>query len=200
MVRQDTAFVNVPVMQRESVTKSLEAKAAEAADLIFELRSNRFKLLSGELDLFPDGKALDVIIAEFARLEKEYLSLFTGKIIETNHQFNFEYSPDIAEINDGAEYQILFRFSDSSGILPYTDVRGRPITLEIRNENKTGRLDRITPVPATRSRDANKIFYRIPDVADVRLTDENNTIAGKRVIVSQYGKVVSLPANFLWLD
>ena len=70
MVRQDTAFVNVPVLQRQSVTKSIEAQAAEVADLIFELRSNRFKLLSGDLDLFPDGKALDVIVSEFARLEK----------------------------------------------------------------------------------------------------------------------------------
>jgi hypothetical protein len=29
--------------------------------------------LSGELDIFPDGKAMEVIIEEFARLENEYL-------------------------------------------------------------------------------------------------------------------------------
>lgn len=200
MVRQDTAFVNVPVMQRQSVTKSMEARAAEAADLIFELRSNRFKLLSGDLDLFPDGKALQVIIDEFNRLEKEYLSLFTGKLFETNHSFSFEYSPEKSADEKETEYQVLFRFSDSTGVLPETDVSGRPITLEISNENKTRQLERISQTPVSRGSIPNRLFYRVPDVAKIRLNDGNKTIAEKRVLVSQYGKVVSLPADFLWVE
>ena len=198
MVRQDTAFVNVPVLQRQSVTKSLEAKAAEVADLIFELRSNRFKLLSGDLDLFPDGKALDVIVKEFARLEKEYLSLFTGKVFEIQHEFSFEYTPGKNVMENGTEYAILFRFSDSEGILPPNDVSGRPISLELQNEMKTNRLERITRAPASGRTDPGTLFYRIPDVAGVQLKDENRTLSSRRVLVNQYGKVVRLPADFLW--
>jgi hypothetical protein len=197
---QDTSFVNVPVLQRQSVTRSTEAKAAEAADLIFELRNNRFKLLSGEIDLFPDGKAMEVIVEEFSRLEREYISLFTGKVIEIKHDYYFEYYPDKSALENGIERGIIFRFSDSAGILPENDVSGRPIALELKNEMKTGRIDRLSPVQPGRDGNRNMLYYRIPDVASVRLTDGNNTISRNRVLVSQYGKVVNLPADFLWVE
>ncbi len=199
MVRQDTAFVNVPVMQRATVTKSLEEKAAEVADLIFELRGNRFKLLSGDLDLFPDGKAMESIIAEFARLEQEYLTLFTGKVVEARHDFFFEYTPGREVTDNGSEYETLFRFSDSKGVLPAADVSGRPIIVELVKEMKTSQLDKISQVTTSKAHSGpGTLFYRIPDVASVRLTDENRTISSKRVLIGQYGKIVSLPADFLW--
>ncbi|MFO7924889.1 MAG: DUF4831 family protein [Bacteroidales bacterium] len=198
MVRQDTAFVNVPVMQRQSVTKSPEEKAAEAADLIFELRSNRFKLISGDLDLFPDGRALEVIIEEFARIEKEYLRLFTGKVAETKHEFTFDYTPHRDRLENGTEYDILFRISDNDGILQANDVRGRPVTLELDNEMKTQLLEGISPVESPGRSNANSLFYRIPDVARLQVSDGKNTIVSTRIHVNQYGRVVSVPADFLW--
>lgn len=198
MVRQDTAFVNVPVMQRQSVTRSIEAKAAEVADLIFEIRSNRFKLLSGDLDLFPDGKAIEAIIREFARLEEEYLSLFTGKKYETRLTFMFEYSPETHAPGNGAERHILFRFSDSQGILQPGNVSGRPFLLELNNEMKTSQLGVISHVPASGRSDTGSLFYRIPDVATVKITDGNRTVASRRLPVNQYGVIVAIPADFLW--
>lgn len=198
MVRQDTAFVNVPVLQRQTVARSLDAKAAEAADLIFELRSNRFKLLSGDLDLFPDGRAMESIIDEFARLEREYLDLFTGKIFEQSHQFTFEYTPDPDTAEGNIENHVLFRLSDTDGILPAGDSGGRPVSLELTRERKTDVLRGLETAPERKGENAGNLFYRIPDVAGVRLTDGGETIARSRVLVSQYGRVVSLPANFLW--
>lgn len=198
MIRQDTAFVNVPVLQRQSVTRSLDAKAAEAADLIFELRSNRFKLMSGDLDLFPDGRALEAIINEFARLEREYLDLFTGKIFEKEHEFTFEYTPESNSFENTKELQILFRLSDTEGILPANDVSGRPVALELEKEMKTDAIKSLEPRPAENNESPNSLFYRIPDVAKVRLIDDNKTIGRTRILVSQYGTVVSLPADFLW--
>lgn len=198
MVRQDTAFVNVPVMERQSVTKSLEARAAEVADLIFELRSSRFRLISGDLDLFPDGKAMEEIIREYSRLENEYLNLFTGKVFEVNHKFSVDYTPGKNPAESGIEHAVVFRFSGSQGILPSDDVSGRPVTLELNNENKTARLQRITEGSASALNDQGTLLYRIPDVAVLKITDENSTIAVKRIPVSQYGKVVTLPADFLW--
>lgn len=198
MVRQDTAFVNVPVLQRQSVTRSTDAKAAEAADLIFELRSNRFRLLSGDLDLFPDGRALESIIDEFARLEREYLDLFTGKVFEKTHEFTFDYTPNPELIRGNIENHVIFRLSDTEGILPAGDESGRPVTLQLAKESKTDRMDRIQDVPSSRNSTPDRLFYRIPDVAGVSLTDGNNEIARSRILVSQYGKVISLPVNFLW--
>ncbi len=198
MVRQDTAFVNVPVLQRQSVTKNLEARAAEVADLIFELRSNRFKLVSGDLDLFPDGRALEAIIDEFNRQEKEYLGLFTGKVYETHHQFTFDYTPGNNGTDGNGDYEIIFRFSETDGVLSANDVSGRPVTLEITAEGKTANLERLTAT-AGRERRGGKLYYRVPESASVRIVGENNnTLASRRVLISQYGKLVTLPADFLW--
>jgi hypothetical protein len=197
MVRQDTAFVNVPVLERQSVTRSMDAKAAEAADLVFELRSNRFKLLSGDLDLFPDGRATEAIIKEFAKLERDYLDLFTGKIFEEKHEFTFEYTPDPGKMEGGGEYHILFRISEDEGILAANDVSGRPVTLRLEKERKTDRI-RNFEQPESRNGSPGRLFYRIPDVAGISLADGNKTIARSRVLVSQYGKVVSIPPDFLW--
>ena len=198
MVRQDTAFVNVPVLERQSVTRSLDAKAAEAADLIFELRSNRFKLLSGDLDLFPDGRALEAIINEFARLEREYLDLFTGKVFEKKHEFTFEYTPDPARFENNTESHILFRVSDTEGILAASDDSGRPVALRLEKEMKTDKIRNIESPVSGRNGQPDRLYYRLPDVARVSLTDENTTIARSRILVSQYGNVLSLPPNFLW--
>ncbi len=194
MVRQDTAFVNVPVLQRQSVTKNMEARAAEVADLIFELRSNRFKLISGDLDLFPDGKALEAIIGEFQRQEEEYLSLFTGKVFEKRHSFTFDYTPDA---NGEDDYEILFRFSESEGVLTANDVSGRPVTIEITAEDKTVNLERVSRSPGEQER-AGRLYYRVPNAAGVRITEGNSTLASRRVLISQRGNIVSLPPDFLW--
>ncbi len=197
MVRQDTAFVNVPVLQRQSITKNMDARAAEVADLIFELRSNRFKLISGDLDLFPDGKALEAIIGEFQRQEEEYLTLFTGKVSETRHSFTFDYTPTANGVNGKSDYEILFRFSDSEGILNANDVSGGPVTLEITAEGKTVNLERLSGSTGQERREG-RLYYRVPEAAGVRITEGNSTLASRRVLISQYGHVISLSADFLW--
>ncbi len=197
MVRQDTAFVNVPVLQRQSVTKSLEARAAEVADLIFELRSNRFKLISGDLDLFPDGKAMEAIIEEFRKQESEYLSLFTGKVSERKHRFVFDYTPPVREAGETVDPEALFRFSESDGVLSADETGGRPVIIELTYETKTGNLERVST--ATRQdRQSSGIYYRVPEAASARISDGRNELASRRVLVSQMGRIIVLPADFLW--
>jgi hypothetical protein len=63
---------------------------------------------------------------------------------------------------------------------------------------KTSAMERLSTPPATRDNSPDRLFYRIPDVAGVQLTDGNKIIARKRILVSQYGNLVNLPADFLW--
>jgi len=41
------------------------------------------------------------------------------------------------------------------------------------------------------------LFYRIPDPANIRITDETTTLAEKEVLIHQFGPIVRLPVNFL---
>lgn len=191
---QDTAFVSVPVLRKEVIRKSLEEKAKEAADFILDLRMNRFKLISGEYDIFPDGKAIVEILNEYKRLENEYLSLFIGKSYKQKHAQVFEYVP---RGMDEIERTVVFRFSDSKGILPDGDLSGRPIAMEISIEGKTKGLDRFLEAqPGTENH--NRIYYRVPDVAFIQLIDGRSIIAKNRLPIAQFGKTLSVPSNYRW--
>lgn len=194
LMQQDTAFVSVPILRKEVVRKSLEEKAKEAADFIIDLRMNRFKLISGEYDLFPDGLALEAILKEYRRLEEEYLSLFIGKTFTMGRSHVFEYIP---VENEEIERTILFRFSENSGVLPPDDISGRPITLEIVRENKLDKLKDIISVGESHET-PSRIHYRVPDIAHIQIIDGKILIAGSRLPVAQYGKILTVPANFRW--
>jgi hypothetical protein len=194
LIQQDTAFVSVPVLRKEVVRKSLEEKAKEAADFIIDLRMNRFKLISGEYDMFPDGQSMQSVLEEFKRLEEEYLSLFIGKTYKQVRTRMFEYIPSQ---NEEIDRTVLFRFSDSKGILPFGDLSGRPISLEISRENRTAALSSF-PEPVKGDEMQGRVFYRVPDFGVVQLIDGRNVIMKNRIPVSQFGKTISIPANFRW--
>lgn len=193
LIQQDTAFVSVPVLRKEVVRKTLEEKAKEAADFIIELRMSRFKLISGEYDLFPDGEAMKAILSEYRRLEEEYLALFIGKSFSQVYTTHFEYIPSG---KDDLEQNILFRFSENQGFLSSENLLGRPVLLEIEKENKTASLARLSVTPQNESK--NRIFYRIPDAVNVRLMDGARNLFASRVSLSQAGKVISVPFDFKW--
>jgi len=194
LMQQDTAFISVPVLRKEVVRKSLEDKAREAADFIIDLRMNRFKLISGEYDLFPDGKAMEAILEEYKRLEEDYLSLFIGKTFRQTRSAVFEYTPTG---NEPLERTFLFRFSDNKGILAEGDLSGRPVALEITRENRVEAIRGLN-FPLKDDKKHGRIYYRIPDVANIQLIDGRTVIARNRLPVSQFGKIVSVPSDFRW--
>ncbi len=196
MEQRDTAFVNVPVLETVTVTRTPAEKAEEAAGLIMDIRNNRFRLISGELDLFPDGRAMEAILKEFERLEKDYISLFAGKVFSLEHSFVFEYSPQGTEPGEEAERTILFRLSDEGKILPPGDMSGRPVVLELKPEGKSASFDNIDLIEEE-GEQQNYFIHRIPDAATIRLIDGDRILMKKRVLVGQYGTIVKLPSDTL---
>jgi hypothetical protein len=49
----------------------------------------------------------------------------------------------------------------------------------------------------TTSTSYDRIFYRIPEVVDVRITDGKRNLGGKRQLIYQFGRKVALPANYI---
>ncbi len=66
----------VAVQQDMVVTKSIEQRAREAADMIFSLRKKRVEIVTGDTDATFSGEAMAAAIQEISRMEKEYLSLY----------------------------------------------------------------------------------------------------------------------------
>lgn len=200
ILQTDTVlFLQVPVfMKKEKIPKTTEEKAREVADFINDLKTRRLELLGDPYDIYLDGGGFEFIIKEMKRLEKKYLALFTGITYSEVYQASFGHTPD--ESIPGKP-EVLFRFSDNMGILPATDLTGRPVVIELNSERKTAALSPIIIEPFVLQGEEKPpsvpLYYRIPDVVEVRVVDGRNILGHKKALVYQFGKVVNLPSNFL---
>ena len=189
-VRSGNGFEKVPVTQSQVVSKSLEAKAEEAAQLIFDLRKKRIQIITGDTDATFSGNALQAAISEINRLEAEYLSLFLGEYTEAIETLSFDVVP---EETKERQLQIAFRISEDEGILPADNIAGRPVVLELIPETSEEAIkqhlgDGIPPKKPT-----PEITYRIPSICTARLSDGRQVLLQTRIPVYQMGETLSFP-------
>jgi len=198
-VQRDSLFAKVPVIKTQSVYKSFEDKAEEAASFIFTIREKRVELLTGMADFYPEGESLEIALKEMERLENEYITLFVGKRFESSYEVNFEFVPSKAELN---QPYILFRFSKERGVLQANDLRGRPIIVEIEKSENTKHLNFLVADQINREglEYKNRLFYRIPELSFVEIFDGNKLLAKRKVNIEQYGTTISIPVQFLMND
>ena len=185
----DTSFVRVPVLKSQLIVKTIDEKAQEAANFIIKTRKRRFKLMTGQYDFYPSGPALEFGVKRLDELEKEYLSLFTGKDISCKHSFVFYYVPRSGEVFENIE---LLEYS-ASGVRNEITGEGKVVSLLISSANKTGQLDALGDLFANNSK--NTLYYRIPDMAEMEIQDGGKTLIKQRFPISQYGTILTLPVK-----
>lgn len=174
---------------------SVERKAAEAADRILECRLTKYHMVAGLLDEFhPDGDAYKVSLKELEQIEKEYLSLFVGRTTYEAEKFSFDFVPTSS--TDRGE--VVFRFSESAGVLPASDLSGKPVTVKV--EPETELVSKFSGLAASENPAAGEsgIYYRMPTVASVNLVYELETIATARTVMPQFGQVAPVPEELLF--
>jgi len=191
---RDSAYVRVPIQRTMIIERNSEEKAREAADLIFSIRKKRLDFLTPDVDHPFAGDALQVILNELQRLENEYLSLFIGRRIVQSFSKKFAFIPS----NPEGENAIIFRFSESKGVLPETDLSGRPILLEIQKPEYPSNYDTVKGDLENYMKKVkfDTYQYRIPATVNLRLIDGKQVLASKRVSVYQYGILAQLPVSF----
>ncbi|BAX79246.1 DUF4831 family protein [Labilibaculum antarcticum] len=190
VLETDTAFVKVPVLEKQALAKTIEEKAEEAAHQIFKLRKRRFKILTANYEVLPpDGMAYEIIIKELEKLENDYVSLFIGKKVGFLESFQFLYTPKNGE-NGG----VIFRMSPQDGPVGVNDLGGRPIRVDFKNLEVTREL---VIIPNVELIPQKQIFYRIPGMADVSILNGKEILFKNRMSIAQFGKIVSMPAEVL---
>jgi len=190
VIETDTAFVKIPVLEKQALTKSIEEKAEEAAHQLFKLRKRRFKILTANYEVLPpDGKAYEVIVRELEKLEKEYLSLFIGKKVGVSKSFQFFYTP-----KKGDEGGVVFRMSPQMGPVGANDLGGKPIRIKFDNLDSTREL---VIIPTAGLAPQKLINYRIPGMADVSISNGKRILFKNRMTIAQFGKIASMPAEVL---
>ena len=177
-VRQASAYSKVAVQQNMVVEKSLEKKAQEAADMIFKLRNTRVQIVTGDTDANYSGEAMAAALAEIARLEKEYMTLFVGYSEFQTQQKHFDAVP---VNNERMKVQVVFRLSDEEGLLPADNLGGKPYFIDITPEEIAAAGD------GKGARESAGLVYRIPAICTVSLSDGTDVLLRSRLPIYQFG-------------
>jgi len=91
----------------------------------------------------------------------------------------------------------IFRFSEDRGVLPKSDLSGRPIVIEVNKaENLSSKQSGLS---TSENPNAGKsgLFYRMPGMADIRIMDGSTQLAGARIPVAQFGTIAPIPEDLL---
>lgn len=176
---------------------SVEQKAAEAAQRILDCRMNQYDLAALRIDgEYPDGKAYEVSLEELKRTEENYIKLFVGRTTYKTEKYSFDYVPGSKDKNAS----VVFRISDENGVVPATDLSGKPVMIEF--EALTDLSDQYKQKVGSDNPAAGKsgVYYRMPGVANIKITYELNTLATARATIAQFGSVAPVPEEMLLGD
>ncbi|MCK3685666.1 DUF4831 family protein [Maribellus sp. YY47] len=173
---------------------SVEQKAAEAARRILNARMNQYDLAALRIDgEYPDGKAYEVSLEELKRTEKNYITLFVGRTTYKKESYSIDYIPGAKDKNPS----VAFRISDENGVVPASDLSGKPVMIEF--ETVPGLADQYAGNAKSDNPNAGSsgVYYRMPGVANIKVSYEMNTLATARETIAQFGVVAPLPEELL---
>ncbi|MDO9339020.1 MAG: DUF4831 family protein, partial [Bacteroidales bacterium] len=188
----DSTFIRIPYAVEKKKKLPIDQLAERAARRLMEMRDGRHLILSGEANVFPQSEAA---INEINRLEKEYTELFTGKTLTETRIFSYQIIPGKEMVGKPV---ILFQFSELTGPVTGTMKGGTPVTVGLIPEQKTKNLTIINKQKAEPNAPKfDKLFYRVPDVVDMKISLGPEILFHSRRLIYQFGEVIQLPANYI---
>lgn len=176
-------YERVPVQQSQTVEKSLEKKAEEAAGIIFSLREKRLQIVTGDTDATFSGEAMKSVLEEIDRLERAYTELFFGAKTVFTQVRTFDIVPG----TNPKQTHSICRISDD-GLVAASSGEGRVVSMEISAEQLS-----IPEVSQGRGRENVTIYYRVPAAALCRIIDGGRMLSETRISVYQLGEKVAMP-------
>ncbi len=176
---------------------SAETKMAEAVKRVLDSRRFQYDIASGMMDEFhPDGDAYKVSLKELKQMEEDYTSLFVGKSEYQKGTFSFDYVPG----KTPGKAEVLFRISDENGIVPSTDLSGKPVMIEFETDKNL--VQKYADGAKSENPNAGEsgVYYRMPGQATIKIINDLNVIATARATIAQFGEIASLPEDLLYND
>ncbi|WP_075602298.1 DUF4831 family protein [Saccharicrinis aurantiacus] len=191
---EDITFNEVELTEDILLKTSSTAMAQETANMIYNIRANRFDILSGNIDNTPaDGIAYQQVLNRFDQMEKDFVSMFAGKTIKASKTQSFSFAPS----QEGGN-AVLCRFSKSNGIVDAMDLSGTPIYIKIdRADFKKLENNKVVDPKKEDVVLRNGIYYCLPGSANVKIVDKNIELLSQDLKIAQYGQVVSMPSSIL---
>ena len=165
-----------------------EQLAHNAAEMVSRIREEKIKLITGFQETPFTLETYRQMLADLEEMEAEYLSLFIGKRIVTTTVKTVYVTP-----TKEVPTQTIGKFSPITGFTTNVAGVGSLITLQAISLNTTGNINEPSQSAVESLSHENKLFYRIPETVNVRLTIGNETIIDRRETMAQFGVFMLAP-------
>ena len=161
--------------------------AREAADKIAEIRKAKMDLLGFyETAYLPETfREMNVRLDS---MEEEYLSLFLGKRIKKTVVKTVYVIPSKDVVT-----QTVAKFSEKEGLSMGTNGNGNPIMVQTLPLNVTSAINAPSQSAVESMSHENKLFYRVPETANVKVSYNYKTLLEERMVVNQLGVLLMAP-------
>ena len=171
-----------------SAGKTNAQLAKEVADKIAEIRKAKFYLISGDVEMASNPETFNTMYKKLDAMEKEYTSLLLGKRLVKKVVKSVYVIP-----NKEVPTQTVAKFSETEGLTLGTSGSGSMISVQTLSLNTTATINALSQSAVESMSYENKVFYRIPETAQVKVTCGNSTLLEDRVIVNQLGVMLMAP-------
>ncbi len=171
-----------------SAGKTNAQLAKEVADKIAEIRKAKFYLISGDVEMASNPETFKTMYKNLDVMEKEYTSLLLGKRVTRQVVKSVYVIP-----NKEVPTQTVAKFSETEGLTLGTGGSGSMITVQTLSLNTTATINAPSQSAVESMSYENKVFYRVPETAQVRITCGNTILLEDRVLVDQLGAMLMAP-------
>ena len=170
--------------------KSNGMLAKEVADKIADIRKAKFYLISGDVETASNPETFNAMFKRLDDMEKEYTSLLLGKRVTKKVVKTVYVIP-----NKEIPTQSVAKFSEIEGLTDGTSGSGSIITVQTLSLGTTAAINAPSQSAVESMSYDNKVFYRLPETANVKVTFEGDTLLEERVTVNQLGQLLMAPVT-----
>ena len=162
--------------------------ARSAAEMINKIRDEKLKLMTGFQETAFNLDTYRQMYADLETMENDYLSLFVGKRVVKTY-VKTVYVIQNKEVNTMS----VAKFSPEEGLSVGLGGNGSVITVQTQSLQTTATLNAPSQSAVESLNLDNKLFYRIPEMANVRVNMDDKLLAEKRMSVAQLGVFMLAP-------
>ncbi len=186
--RQPVDYSDHKLMNLVTTGKSNGQMAKEAADKIEEIRKAKFYLISGDVEMATNPETFKMMYDKLDAMEQQYTSLLLGNRVKKTVVKTVYVVP-----NKEVTTQTVAKFSENEGLTIGTAGSGASITVQTLSMNTTEAINAPSQSAVESMSYENKVFYRLPETANVKVMCGKKTLFEDRMTVNQLGALLTAP-------
>lgn len=186
--QQPVDYSDHKLMNLITTGKSNSQLAREAADKIEEIRKAKFYLISGDVEMATNPETFKMMYEKLDAMEQEYTKLLLGNRV-TKTVVKTVYVVPSKEVPT----QTVAKFSENEGLTIGTGGSGALITVQTLSMNTTEAINAPSQSAVESMTYENKVFYRLPETANVKVTCGKKTLFEDRMVINQLGALLTAP-------